>query len=83
MISPEYVDRSSSRRSSSAYRRVGRRHRSRLREDLLLLAVLKGSVLFLSDLMRRIAVPHCVISWPSQAMVRVESSGVVGSSGPG
>ena len=29
-------------------------------QDLLLLAVLKGSVLFLSDLMRSITVPHSI-----------------------
>ncbi len=47
-------------------------------KDLLLLAVLKGSVLFLSDLMRQIAVPHSVdFMAVSSYGEGVESSGVV------
>ena len=47
-------------------------------EDLLLLAVLKGSVLFLSDLMRHITVPHAVdFIATSSYGASTESSGIV------
>jgi hypoxanthine phosphoribosyltransferase len=47
-------------------------------QDLLLLAVLKGSVLFLSDLMRHIAVPHAIDFMATSSYgTGMESSGVV------
>jgi hypoxanthine phosphoribosyltransferase len=47
-------------------------------EDLLLLAVLKGSVLFLSDLMRHISVPHAVDFMATSSYgASTESSGIV------
>jgi hypoxanthine phosphoribosyltransferase len=47
-------------------------------EDLLLLAVLKGSVLFLSDLMRHITVPHSVDFMATSSYgASTESSGIV------
>ena len=47
-------------------------------QDLLLLAVLKGSVLFLSDLMRQIVVPHAIDFMATSSYgVGMESSGVV------
>lgn len=47
-------------------------------QDLLLLAVLKGSVLFLSDLMRRITVPHAIDFMATSSYgIGMESSGVV------
>jgi hypoxanthine phosphoribosyltransferase len=47
-------------------------------EDLLLLAVLKGSVLFLSDLMRSITVPHAVDFMATSSYgASTESSGIV------
>jgi hypoxanthine phosphoribosyltransferase len=47
-------------------------------EDLLLLAVLKGSVVFLSDLMRQIAVPHAIDFMATSSYgTGMESSGVV------
>jgi hypoxanthine phosphoribosyltransferase len=47
-------------------------------QDLLLLAVLKGSVLFLADLMRHITVPHAVDFMATSSYGSgVESSGVV------
>jgi hypoxanthine phosphoribosyltransferase len=47
-------------------------------KDLLLLSVLKGSVLFLSDLMRRIAVPHAIDFMATSSYgTGMESSGVV------
>ena len=47
-------------------------------EDLLLLAVLKGSVLFLSDLMRHITVPHAVDFMATSSYgASTESSGIV------
>jgi len=46
--------------------------------DLLLLSVLKGSVLFLSDLMRRITVPHAIDFMATSSYgAGMESSGVV------
>jgi hypoxanthine phosphoribosyltransferase len=47
-------------------------------QDLLLLAVLKGSVLFLSDLMRCITVPHSIDFMATSSYgASTESSGVV------
>lgn len=47
-------------------------------EDLLLLAVLKGSVLFLSDLMRQITVPHAIDFMATSSYGSAqESSGIV------
>jgi hypoxanthine phosphoribosyltransferase len=47
-------------------------------QDLLLLAVLKGSVLFLSDLMRHITVPHAVDFMATSSYgASTESSGIV------
>ena len=47
-------------------------------QDLLLLAVLKGSVLFLSDLMRRITTPHAIDFMATSSYgASTESSGVV------
>jgi len=47
-------------------------------QDLLLLAVLKGSVLFLSDLMRCITVPHAIDFMATSSYgASTESSGVV------
>jgi hypoxanthine phosphoribosyltransferase len=47
-------------------------------QDLLLLAVLKGSVLFLSDLMRQITVPHEIDFMATSSYgSAVESSGAV------
>jgi hypoxanthine phosphoribosyltransferase len=47
-------------------------------QDLLLLAVLKGSVLFLSDLMRSITVPHAVDFMATSSYgASTESSGIV------
>jgi len=47
-------------------------------QDLLLLAVLKGSVLFLSDLMRRIEIPHAIDFMAiSSYGAGMESSGAV------
>ena len=47
-------------------------------QDLLLLAVLKGSVLFLSDLMRHISVPHAVDFMATSSYgASTESSGIV------
>jgi hypoxanthine phosphoribosyltransferase len=47
-------------------------------KDLLLLAVLKGSVLFLSDLMRHITVPHAIDFMATSSYgTGMESSGVV------
>jgi hypoxanthine phosphoribosyltransferase len=47
-------------------------------QDLLLVSVLKGSVLFLSDLMRCITVPHCIDFMATSSYgSAVESSGVV------
>ncbi len=47
-------------------------------KDLLLLAVLKGSVLFLADLMRRIEVPHAIDFMATSSYGNAfESSGVV------
>jgi hypoxanthine phosphoribosyltransferase len=47
-------------------------------EDLLLLAVLKGSVLFLSDLMRHITVPHAVDFMATSSYgASTESTGIV------
>ncbi len=47
-------------------------------KDLLLLAVLKGSVLFLSDLMRHITVPHAIDFMATSSYgMGMESSGVV------
>jgi len=47
-------------------------------EDLLLLAVLKGSVLFLSDLMRHITIPHAVVFMATSSYgASTESSGIV------
>ncbi len=47
-------------------------------EDLLLLAVLKGSVLFLSDLMRHVTVPHAVDFMATSSYgASTESSGIV------
>jgi hypoxanthine phosphoribosyltransferase len=47
-------------------------------EDLLLLAVLKGSVLFLSDLMRSITIPHSVDFMATSSYgASTESSGIV------
>ena len=47
-------------------------------KDLLLLSVLKGSVLFLSDLMRRITVPHAIDFMATSSYGSgMESSGVV------
>jgi hypoxanthine phosphoribosyltransferase len=47
-------------------------------KDLLLLAVLKGSVLFLSDLMRHIVVPHAIDFMATSSYgTGMESSGVV------
>ena len=47
-------------------------------KDLLLLSVLKGSVLFLSDLMRAIVVPHAIDFMATSSYgTGMESSGVV------
>lgn len=47
-------------------------------QDLLLLAVLKGSVIFLSDLMRQITVPHAIDFMATSSYgTGMESSGVV------
>jgi hypoxanthine phosphoribosyltransferase len=47
-------------------------------KDLLLLAVLKGSVVFLSDLMRHITVPHAIDFMATSSYgTGMESSGVV------
>jgi hypoxanthine phosphoribosyltransferase len=47
-------------------------------KDLLLLSVLKGSVLFLSDLMRHISVPHSIDFMATSSYgTGMESSGVV------
>jgi hypoxanthine phosphoribosyltransferase len=47
-------------------------------KNLLLLAVLKGSVLFLSDLMRQITVPHAIDFMATSSYgSRIESTGVV------
>ena len=47
-------------------------------QDLLLLAVLKGSVLFLSDLMRCITIPHAIDFMATSSYgASTESSGVV------
>jgi hypoxanthine phosphoribosyltransferase len=47
-------------------------------QDLLLLSVLKGSVLFLSDLMRQITVPHAIDFMATSSYgTGMESSGVV------
>jgi len=47
-------------------------------QDLLLLSVLKGSVLFLSDLMRQITVPHAIDFMATSSYgAGMESSGVV------
>ncbi len=47
-------------------------------QDLLLLAVLKGSVLFLADLMRHITVPHAIDFMATSSYgTAFESSGVV------
>jgi len=47
-------------------------------KDLLLLSVLKGSVLFLADLMRRITVPHAIDFMATSSYgAGMESSGVV------
>jgi hypoxanthine phosphoribosyltransferase len=47
-------------------------------KDLLLLAVLKGSVLFLSDLMRHVTVPHAIDFMATSSYgTGLESSGVV------
>ncbi len=46
--------------------------------DLLLLAVLKGSILFLSDLMRQITVPHAIDFMATSSYgPEMQSSGVV------
>jgi hypoxanthine phosphoribosyltransferase len=81
MISPEYVDKIliSEEELQARIAELGADiSRDYEGKDLLLLAVLKGSVLFLSDLMRRIAVPHCVdFMAVSSYGSGVESSGVV------
>jgi hypoxanthine phosphoribosyltransferase len=48
-------------------------------QDLLLVCVLKGGVLFLSDLMRAIQIPHSIdfMAISSYGGTRIESSGVV------
>jgi hypoxanthine phosphoribosyltransferase len=47
-------------------------------QDLLLLAVLKGSILFLSDLMRHIVVPHAIDFMATSSYgPELQSSGVV------
>ncbi len=47
-------------------------------QDLLLIAVLKGSVLFLSDLMRSITIPHAIDFMATSSYgASTESSGVV------
>jgi hypoxanthine phosphoribosyltransferase len=47
-------------------------------QDLLLLAVLKGSIMFLSDLMRQISVPHAIDFMATSSYgPELESSGVV------
>lgn len=47
-------------------------------QDLMLLAVLKGSVLFLSDLMRHITIPHTIDFMATSSYgAGTESSGVV------
>ncbi len=47
-------------------------------QDLLLLAVLKGSILFLSDLMRCITIPHAIDFMATSSYgASTESSGVV------
>jgi hypoxanthine phosphoribosyltransferase len=47
-------------------------------QDLLLLAVLKGSIMFLSDLMRQITVPHAIDFMASSSYgPELQSSGVV------
>jgi hypoxanthine phosphoribosyltransferase len=45
--------------------------------DLLLIAVLKGSVLFLADLMRHITVPHSIDFMATSSYEGTQSSGVV------
>jgi hypoxanthine phosphoribosyltransferase len=45
--------------------------------DLLLIAVLKGSVLFLADLMRHITVPHGIDFMATSSYEGTQSSGVV------
>jgi len=81
MISPEYVDKvlisedALQARIAELGVQISRDYAGK---DLLLLAVLKGSVLFLSDLMRRISVPHSVdfMAVSSYGSAQ-ESSGVV------
>lgn len=47
-------------------------------KNLLLLAILKGSVVFLSDLMRRITVPHAIDFMATSSYgSQIESTGVV------
>jgi hypoxanthine phosphoribosyltransferase len=47
-------------------------------QDLLLLAVLKGSIMFLSDLMRQISVPHTIDFMATSSYgPELQSSGVV------
>jgi hypoxanthine phosphoribosyltransferase len=47
-------------------------------QDLLLLAVLKGSVLFLTDLMRRVSIPHAIDFMATSSYGdALESSGAV------
>jgi hypoxanthine phosphoribosyltransferase len=81
MISPEYVDKIliSEKELQARIAELGADiSRDYAGKDLLLLAVLKGSVLFLSDLMRQISVPHCVdFMAVSSYGAGVESSGVV------
>jgi hypoxanthine phosphoribosyltransferase len=45
--------------------------------DLVLIAVLKGSVLFLADLMRRISVPHSIDFMATSSYEGTHSSGIV------
>jgi hypoxanthine phosphoribosyltransferase len=81
MISPEYVDKIliSAEALQARIAELGADiSRDYAGKDLLLLAVLKGSVLFLSDLMRQISVPHSVdFMAVSSYGSGVESSGVV------
>jgi hypoxanthine phosphoribosyltransferase len=81
MIDPSYIEEIliPSDRLQTRIRELGAEiSRDYKGQDLLLLAVLKGSVLFLSDLMRHIDVPHAIDFMATSSYGSgMESSGVV------
>ena len=81
MIDPSYIaevlvtEEALQKRIAELGAEISRDYQGR---NLLLLSVLKGSVLFLSDLIRRITVPHAIDFMATSSYgAGVESSGVV------